>query len=112
MTDCVCGHPRSEHHGDPGRGPCMASTPTETWACDCPEWRPAVRITVDRYVPAPIGDERPEDLAIAQRHCDQLNAQLCAAEGHAPRTKRRLDHTPVVTICIRCGAHLPLNPDA
>ena len=34
---CLCGHPRSAHHAE--RGPCMASTPTETWACDCDEYR-------------------------------------------------------------------------
>lgn len=31
-------HAQSEHFGHPGRGNCMFSTETETWACFCEEF--------------------------------------------------------------------------
>lgn len=34
---CVCEHPAPEHLHE--RGQCLASTPTQTWACDCHEYR-------------------------------------------------------------------------
>lgn len=36
---CTCGHDPAEHFR--GTGECMASTPDETWACGCHEYRPA-----------------------------------------------------------------------
>lgn len=33
---CTCGHTQAQHFHE--RGECMASTRTETWACDCHEF--------------------------------------------------------------------------
>jgi len=38
-TTCECGHGRDEHWR--GTGNCLASTETETWACDCARYREA-----------------------------------------------------------------------
>lgn len=44
---CRCGHPKAQVDGDAGghfrgTGECMASSPTETWACGCHAYEPAV----------------------------------------------------------------------
>jgi len=39
-TLCVCGHGRADHFRESGH--CMFSTESETFACSCSEYRPAV----------------------------------------------------------------------
>lgn len=82
---CRCGHLPADHYG--GHGQCMASTPTETWACDCAEWRPANEPPSNSWrVPYERGDcprcgmpLDPPD-ANLDRSCPVCHVTVCAAE--------------------------------
>lgn len=89
---CRCGHPRYEHHGEPGRGPCMHSTEAETWACDCSEYQPPEWHCTTDGVTEPCGDcdgcrydQSVADLARSAAeplpHCDEHSEYTPGCDG-------------------------------